>query len=1539
MLLSYILVVWQIQAIQGNSFNIYDSNNGLDGHCLSYSLRFLLFPSSHRQLVRTKQTMLYCFRPAEVNNSVNVFNFQHVVNANITFAQLRHKNITSELLLSWSASVDTAEKYQIYLDNYSLLSPENEIVFHNCTPPWFGPFCRFAIDHRLIGSFEGFVHLIFRDKARGRRDPQVTCYVHLTCETLLSCLNWREICDGKQDCLNGADEQDCRQLEMNECADDEYRCSNGQCIPWEYYRDDTNKAECLDQTDELPYPNDECYQNPRFECEEHSCRPGVEDFPCGDGECVSEDFGCQNGRRSFLPSNFCTNTTLCALGLYDLVDDEWCRLYCSESNCLKDSCAMIHEFRYLPLLFGHIRYVVSNETAHSSHASQPDYICYDTRLCPHLPAPTLYFNNFTCHQLNKLVLRYADLSDTRGAISRLKSIFQGCLTIDNGGYLCSSSSMYQCINSSKCISKHRLLDGVRNCPLADDENYNQSCLLSDIRQRFKCIDEGNDKCFTFLATQNGRKECKYGEDEYTTDNAFVKTHISFQTICDGIIHLLPLLIDGQNETDETKCESWQCNNTYSRCDDIWLCKNGADEVDCSPTSCPTHHHSCVFPNDTSKVSCLPIDLAGNDVEDCIGGTDERTKNRRDSTGMNFETSNYMFRCRNDTRLIPVTYLCDGARDCPLNDDEAFCTQFPIPSEEMCSLSEKSQADVQKFLYRLGCDIHRYRFVYFKLYNVLTYPSQLLMDEIRTIPSDAAKSRFLTKDFNEKLSTGLGWTCHRGVPIGSQMSDNTSKVLCLCPPSYYGHRCQYQNQRVSLTLQMRLTSDWRTIFVFLITLTDSEANIESHEYIEYTPNRDCPIKYDLYLLYATRPKNLSKIFSVRIDAFIGMTLNYRASWIFPLRFPFLPVHRLAVLLRLPFLTTVLGSQKCSPSCIHGQCSLYVNDQHLTFCLCKSGWAGARCDTKIKCECASDSRCISDSICLCPPDRFGARCHLSHSVCHSQSCLNGGTCVPIDTVFTSIIGVFPACMCPEGYVGDRCEDRQQLTQIDISFHHKLTIPPALLVHFIAVRDHKGFKPNRSSTAKKLQFDQSSLTVYTATLFNIALAQMFDHYYLIVVREKTITTAHISTQVIPDHRCRSLAELFDHSYTNQHLLKRVKFYHLPCQQHRELMCFYDEVHMCLCTLDRSANCWELDHNMTYECQEAKYCGDEGQCFQDDVTCPTSSFCACHRCSFGSRCQFSTKGSTLSLDIILGYHIHFKSTISQQPMIVKTSIALTSFILVFGMINGFLSLQTFRNKETQSVGCGLYLLTASILSMITVLILALKFAFLLTIKVGSIDNRWFVHSQCASMDYLLRSLLSMNDWLSACVSIERAVTVIQGVKFSKAKSKRLGKWMIVVVVVLTSCSYIHDPVHRGVMNDEQDQHIWCLTYYSTSMQAFDWIVNIFHFCFPFVINIISAAVVIINITRTHSNSQKTRSYKEHLVEQLHRHKHLLISPLILVALAVPRLMISFLSGCMGSARDSWLYLVGHYIAFIPAIMTVVVYILPSQLYKEKLYELMKRS
>jgi hypothetical protein len=1161
--------------------------------------------------------------------------------------------------------------------------------------------------------------------------------------------------------------------------------------------------------------------------------------------------------------------------------------------------------------------------------SPPNYVCYNEQLCADFLPPTHYFNGLACRHFKRLGLEeQTDYLSMSSLVNIVKDRFRPCLMTPNETQYYNNSMTYHCLNSSKFISKHRLVDGIQDCPFNDDETFNQSCSLNDVHHRYNCSINGKNKCFASLTIDDAKVDCEDGKEENQLNNKYVYSHdIHFPMICDGINHLLPILIDGHKETDETDCEHWECNNTYTRCDGFWSCKNGADEIGCSQSNCSEFEHSCIFPNDTSKVSCLPISRAGNGIIDCLGGTDERHQCQL----IDSYAYQYGFQCLNVSKCIDNYYVCDRVKNCKYGDDETFCSTSEYL---LCFSHSHSRTDVEHFLCKFIESMPHPYIMYFVLRNMATYPRELT-DDIVSIPLSIENKTqlFVKKDVINIKYIDL-WRCNRGISIRVRMNDNILKSFCLCPPSYYGEECQFENQRVSLTVQIRATSDWRSIFILFITLIDNERNIQSYDHIEYLPIRDCDTKFNIYLLYSTRPKNTSKNYSVQIDAFDQWRFQYRTSWIFPLQFSFLPVHRLSILLTIPNNLIIESIQKCQPSCLHGQCVNYINNPNTSFCRCFPTWSGVQCNIKHTCNCASDSLCISNSICLCSLNHYGSRCHLIRSSCHSKYCFNSGRCVSNDERGRSVYLNQPMCICPIEYSGNRCEHRQ--SRIDVSFHKDLTIPSSLFIHLITIK--KNANPIRTSTMKKISFDQNSVVIFTSTIFNIALVEFSKFYYLIILREQPIYSIDISTQIIPFHRCLSIDELFNKTVIHPHLLKRIKLYHIPCRERLELICFYDLNHLCFCDHYRRANCFKFDHNKTYDCHGYNFCENNGQCFEDDLKCPTLSICVCSQCYYGSRCQFSTKGSTLSLDIILGHRIQPNLKINQQSSIVKIAITLTTIILIVGWISNVCSYLTFRMKETRIVGFGFYLFALSITSLITISVLTIKFWLLLAAQIGLINNHLFLNIQCLSIDFILRVLLSAGNWFNACVAIERMVNISRGTNFDKAKSRIIAKWMILIVYLFTLFTHIHDPIHRHLIDDEEEKRTWCVTKYTSFIQIYDWIVNIFHFSFPFSINCISGILIIIVTTRTRSNVQKKQSHRTILQQQLSYHKHLLISPLILVSLAVPRLIISFLSGCMKSTRDSWFYLIGYFISFIPSMLTFVIFILPSEMYQKEFNESIKR-
>jgi C4-dicarboxylate transporter len=136
---------------------------------------------------------------------------------------------------------------------------------------------------------------------------------------------------------------------------------------------------------------------------------------------------------------------------------------------------------------------------------------------------------------------------------------------------------------------------------------------------------------------------------------------------------------------------------------------------------------------------------------------------------------------------------------------------------------------------------------------------------------------------------------------------------------------------------------------------------------------------------------------------------------------------------------------------------------------------------------------------------------------------------------------------------------------------------------------------------------------------------------------------------------------------------------------------------------------------------------------------------------------------------------------------------------------------------------------------------------------------------------------------------------------------------------------------DDDNMKRTWCIVNYGSALQFYNSIINTGHFFGPFLVNLISSIILITTISRQKAKMHQKRTYKEILREQLQQNKHLVTAPIMLVILALPRLIISFVSKCLKSSSDVWLFLAGYFISFIPSILTSVVFILPSKFYKKE--------
>ena len=487
-------------------------------------------------------------------------------------------------------------------------------------------------------------------------------------------------------------------------------------------------------------------------------------------------------------------------------------------------------------------------------------------------------------------------------------------------------------------------------------------------------------------------------------------------------------------------------------------------------------------------------------------------------------------------------------------------------------------------------------------------------------------------------------------------------------------------------------------------------------------------------------------------------------------------------------------------------------------------------------------------------------------------------------------------------------------------------------------------RGSTFRTIALKKDSVAIHWSKAFHLVFVELENNnFYLAHVQSEYNQSATINKTIQSSNYCPHVNQLFNQTMRQWHLIRQIKYYHLPCQnQSLNLSCFRDEIHLCICYDfydERLSNCFEFDFNLKYNCSDRSVCENDGECFQDDESCPKRSICRCKPCYHGRRCQHRTSGFGLSLEGILGSQILPIKSLSKQPTIILTSFALILVFMLAGLTNGIVSLITFKNKSVCEVGCGLYLLSLSIISIILMIVFQLKFILLLLTQMTILSDGLFMKIQCHSLDYLIQVCLCLDQWLNACVAIERVITTKQGAKFKKEKSRNIAIRIILLVVVITMASLAHDPYFRLVFIDDSDsdddnefqvKRIWCIVRYSSQFKIYNSFIHTLHFFGPFLCNIISSIILVVTRSRQQETLQKNQSFQAILRKVLQEHKRLLIAPIILVVLALPKLILTYLLECMESESDAWLYLCIYLVAFIPSMLTFVIFILPSKFYKK---------
>ena len=1399
----------------------------------------------------SSQTIPYCIRPSyklDDYSSMTEFSKNKFYEKKImTFEQLHHElHLTANDILNGLGytSIEVIERYQIYLETLDESMSQEKV--YKCKRPWFGTECqyKFLSESAIIPILDIQSYFTKHSTSYTRSSDlslfKMTCYTHISCNRgpPPACLDWREICDGKIDCANdnGIDERFCDSFDRIVCNENEYRCQNGrQCIPKEFYRDDPMNPDCQDASDEILkeysvydptkiFPN-ECDQDASIRCEERSCPPNT--FACGDGQCVTSYSGCHNKRGELIFIEY---------GLYkNTLSTPVCQSLLAEcSTHIEniDDCENLRCHSKIQTCAPSLgQLCASTIFKHSPSRYRPNdemYVFYSDH-----PVPGKKSWYFVPHDNC-----FNDTHCENTKIFSDKPTFSWCQTKQN--------SLLSLIYIGT-YSRRNLTETI--------ERLTGSCSKRPNHMQMKnVVDHKLDENLLFFELCNGRKD----------------SHV--------------IRINNRNETDETECDYWPCNNVYTRCDGYKNCPDGNDEWNCTIQDCLL-----------DKTPCIP--LITTDKLTCISGSQYR---------------NFKIDCMDGWKLIYQYHLADIY----LSHETQYCSvvsQHDQANDEMFCHSDLSDL-IQKAINHSINSLHRYL-------NYKSSPKQ----QINSVPIHEPK------DPHDKNI----FFCHRGLDAYALDVSNITlyKRVCFCPPAYYGNQCQYQSDRVSLTLHVRSSIHRQAVFIFSLTLRDDQYQILSFVTAEYRILRDCSTKFNYYLLYSKPMKDRQKTYFVHIDLIMQDDLLHYASWYFPIQHHFLPVTRISTILNIPVERTLpIKRTFCTIPCDQGQCIKYVN-RDTYFCQCKPGWSGRSCSIEQQCDCSSDSLCVGwangRSICICPVQKIGPRC-LFQTPCTQSLCHNGGLCVPEYIRQYRTRRDSYRCICTDRFEGAHCNISKTLITfgfIDIERYGFMSIH--ILSSVINFR-----RDSQEIIFKRLRLKSSTETVFISSYleFNFVFVQMKEIYYLAVVKDLYMEVENISAIVSPKRQCSHINHLFNQSFIQLHPFRRLKYYPKLCRDYEDLVCFHDDIFMCLCTQDRFSNCFRFDFKKNFTCQHVNPCEKYGHCLEDHPECRLKIECICQECYYGSRCQFSTIGLGVSLDAILGYEILPKKSLFEQTTSIQISTIIILIFFLFGFLSNLMSLITFHYRgQTCMVGCGYYLLVSSVTCLLTMIFFALKFTFLLLTQMSIITNSKFLYFNCLLADVATQICLTTSNWLSACVAIERTICAIQQTKFNAKKSRRIVVWVVFTVIISVLLTHLPDPIYRTVIEDEDEQRRWCIVRYPSSIERFNSINSMVHFVTPFAINALTAIIIIVVKTQSIFKLKKEETYFKHLRKQFHQFRHLLISPIILVLLSIPRLILAFLPGCMKSNEDLWIYLTGYFISFLPPLLTFPIFVLPSDFYKQE--------